>query len=62
MVADFWCDLGVVAGDTNLNRVQFGNVKLMHDPAQLGRERRRILEIHRVEPNGLHGGFTERLR
>jgi monoamine oxidase len=50
-----------IPGDKNLNRIQPDNPKPMRDPDELGRERHWILEIHLVEPNGLYGGFYERL-
>jgi Xaa-Pro dipeptidase len=50
-----------IPGDKDLNRIQPGNPKRMRDPDELGRERHWILEIHLVEPNGLYGGFYERL-
>jgi Xaa-Pro aminopeptidase len=50
-----------IPGDKDLNRIHPGNPKRMRDPDELGRERHWILEIHLVEPNGLYGGFYERL-
>jgi Xaa-Pro dipeptidase len=50
-----------IPGDKGLNRIHPGNPKRMRDPDELGRERHWILEIHLVEPNGLYGGFYERL-
>jgi Xaa-Pro dipeptidase len=50
-----------IPGDKGLNRIQPGNPKRMRDHDELGRERHWILEIHLVEPNGLYGGFYERL-
>lgn len=50
-----------IPGDKDLNRISPGNSKPMRDPDELGRERHWILEIHLVEPNGLYGGFYERL-
>ncbi len=50
-----------IPGDKDLNRIYPGNPKRMRDPDELGRERHWILEIHLVEPNGLYGGFYERL-
>lgn len=51
----------LIPGDKGLNRIQPANTKRMRDPDELGRERHWILEIHLVEPNGLYGGFYERL-
>ena len=51
----------LIPGDKNLNRMYPGKPKRMRDPDELGRERHWILEIHLVEPNGLYGGFYERL-
>jgi Xaa-Pro dipeptidase len=50
-----------IPGDKDLNRIHPGNPKRMRDPDELGRERHWILEIHLVEPDGLYGGFYERL-
>jgi Xaa-Pro dipeptidase len=50
-----------IPGNKDLNRIYPGNPKRMRDPDELGRERHWILEIHLVEPNGLYGGFYERL-
>ncbi len=50
-----------IPGDKNLNRIYPGNDKPMTEPDELGQERHWILEIHLVEPNGLYGGFYERL-
>jgi Xaa-Pro aminopeptidase len=50
-----------IPGSKDLNRIHPGNSKRMREPDELGRERHRILEIHLVEPNGLYGGFYERL-
>jgi Xaa-Pro dipeptidase len=50
-----------IPGNRDFNRIYPGNPKRMRDPDDLGRERHWILEIHLVEPNGLYGGFYERL-
>jgi Xaa-Pro dipeptidase len=50
-----------IPGSKDLNRIYPGNSKAMREPDELGRERHWILEIHLVEPNGLYGGFYERL-